>query len=253
MFSMLKKFGVNKLKSSIDNASQAIILSDLDTAGEVSVEMEEEKLDKISIEYQKAVAEYQREKKEADEIEKLFNQRMSAAEMLNSQLEAEVDEEKKSNIEKSLIKLLDVIEKLRPDVERELEEAKDAKVFMDDLKVEMEAAAESLKQVRSQINDAKRNIKKAEMAEAKAKRQEDSAKALAGIKNRTNNINNVLSAINTKADKINASAQASKMKADMLKPTKVEDDELIKNAMNMASGKAPSTASVADRLASLKR
>jgi len=252
MFNFLKTFGTKKLENSIQKAGQSIALSDLDTAADVNVDVLQKNLDKIALQYQNAVKEYQREQREADQAEHLFNTRISAAEKLSAKLEGELTDTDKMAIEQALNQLLTEIEDHKPEVEREKQEAVEAKEFMDMLKKEVDESANQLKSARKNFDSATKNLKRNELQAEQAKRKEEQIKELAGIKKKTDNLSFVLNAMNQKADEAKAQAEASKLKADLLKPVKVEDNDIIKQAMLEASGTAPKSTNMADRLAALK-
>lgn len=240
-------------ESAEQSALNALAGAAPDLMSEAGIREQEERLDKVTKEFVEAKADYEKEKREADEAEALYNQRLQAAESISAQLES-ADEEAKPKLEASLVKLLDTIEEHAPEVEREVQEAADAKVWMDEAEAVMTEISADLKNARKDLEAAKRDQSTAKKQKERAERMESRAKELAGIKKGGSGLSTAAAAMRKNAENDRKRADAATLKANMLKTSKAEDeDETIAQAMAAASGKPSAGGSLSDRLAALKK
>jgi chromosome segregation ATPase len=256
-FGFLTSFGKEKLGQAGQSITQRIVAWDPETASQAEIEEMIAELDKITVEAGKAKAEFDREQAEADAARKNYERYMSAAELLNKQLdEAKTagDQTKSGQLGTSLEKLLGDLEKLSPEVDREVREAEEAKAYYDEVKELAELTAQKVKSARAQLEGAQRDMRRAEIEKERAKARAEKAEHLSGLRKDTSSLGVALAAMNRQAENAKASASASDMKAQLLAPTREKEDEHIKAALNAVSGEsAPASSSVADRLAALKK
>ena len=129
------KFMQNLVGVKFDKAAQAgveaLVRWDPKSASEAEMRTMEQHLDDLGREVAQARRSYDSENKEAEAIQALSQQRMSAAEHLQHQVEAETDPIRKAALEKSLETLVSLLETMAPEVEREKTEALDAKNFLE--------------------------------------------------------------------------------------------------------------------------
>lgn len=253
MLGFLKAFTKTKIEDAGEALAGAIVKYDTEGATEATIKMMDDNLNQILKEAGEARFEHQKEQREADEIVKLYNQRLQAAEVLQTQIGESGDNTAKvASLSTSLEKLLILLEEMREDVEREKQEAIDAKEMLDELKVTASEAADTLKDARSELKKAKQGMKKAQLAEERAKKKAKRAEIASGIRSKTGGINTAIEAMQKRTDDAKASADASTMKARLLKPTDdVGEDPNI--AAAMSGGNDTSTMSIQDRLAALKK
>lgn len=255
-FGFLKSFGKEKLNQAGQSITQKIVSWDPESASQAEIEEMIKELDKITIEAGKAKAEYEREKAEADAARQNYDRYMSAAELLNKQLESaktEGNESKANDLNTSLVKLVGDIEKLSPEVDREVKEAGEAKSYYDEVRELAEVTAEKVKTARAHLDAAQKDMRRAEMEKERAKAKAEKAEHLAGLRKDTSGLGVALEAMNRQAEQARASADASEMKAQLLSPEKAKEDDNIKAALQAVSGGPTSTASISDRLAALKK
>lgn len=253
MLNFLRHFAGVKTDQAMQAGLEALVRWDPKGATEAELRTMEQHLDDLGMEVAQARGAYDREQKEADAIRSLLNQRMAAAEMLQTQLSAEVDPIRKGQLEKSLSTLLDMLEEMTPEVERETSEAADAKDFLGMLEQTYADAGAKLKEARRQLERAERDLKRAEQQRELAERQAEAARRAAGLAGSTNSLNIALKAMNEAAAHDLAKADAAASKAKLLAPTRPEqDDPNIAAALAAASGKAPLAQSASERLARLK-
>jgi len=253
MFKFLTTFGKNKINNAAKGLTQALVAFDPETATETQIDEMSSHLDKVGEEYAKARMMYEKEKKEADTIVSLYNKRLQTAELLQTKLDAETDEAKKGEIGKALNELVSMLETMAADVEREQEEASEAKEFMDELEISFKASSESLKTARKKLEKATKDMKIAKMRQDRSKDREDQAKVAAGVKKQADSLNLALESMGKQTEISNAKSEASKMKAKLLKPTVLEENSIISDAMKEVSGESPKSANITDRLAALKK
>jgi DNA repair exonuclease SbcCD ATPase subunit len=232
---------------------EALVRWDPKGATEAELRTMEQHLDELGLEVAEARATYEREKKEAVAIKTLLDQRMAAAEMLQSQSAAEADPARKAQIEKSLGTLLDMLEQMAPDVEREARESEEAQDFLAMLEKTYADAGGKLKAARAQLEQAERDMRRAEQQRELAERQAEAARRAAGLSGTTNSLNVALKAMNEAAAQDLAKAEAAAAKAKLLTPTRPEqDDPHIAAALAAAAGGPTPAQTPGDRLARLK-
>jgi len=130
-----------------------------------------------------------------------------------------------------LSQLVETLESMAPEVRREKEEAEDAKEVMDDPEVTVKLYAENLRTARSQLKAAARTMEKAKRDEERAAMKAERAARLAGLKQNSSILGSALESMNKQAAEAQARTDAAKHKAELLGPTKVEDNAIVKQAL----------------------
>jgi len=245
-----KHYGKSKIQQGIQSLNDAIVSFDPEGATSAAIAEMEENFDSINKEFSKAKQEWAREQKEADEIEKLRDQRMAAAEHISGQLEASPDN---AQLDAALTQLLDSLEEMADDITREVEEAVDAKEVMDELDLTVKMYADKLKSARSDMKKAANSMKKAQRQEERAEEKAARAAQQAGITSSANGLSSALESMNRQAQEAQANADAAKRKAQLLGKSEVEENDAIAAAMAAVSGEAPKPTSAKDRLAALRK
>lgn len=248
--SFFGSYGKQKVKDAGDMLISALVAFDPEGATEAEINEMSEKLVEVSEKAAKARQTMVREKQEAEQIAALYNQRISAAEILKKKLDETADAAQKQTLEKSLTTLLDTVEGMGPDVEREKEEAHDAEEFFKYLEQVTTESADKLKKARGEYSTAVRKMEKARMQEEMAKEKEEASRIASGISG--GNFSTALGAIHKITDEADARADAARKRSELLKPVSVEEDTNIAAALNEAKGVVKPT-NLADRLAALKK
>ncbi|WP_035075484.1 hypothetical protein [Maridesulfovibrio zosterae] len=250
-FNFMKSFTKTKTRDAGKSIVQAIASWDPEAASAAEIEMMEERLDKLTQQVAEARSSYQKEQKEADEINSLFDQRMKAAELLSGKLAD--NPENAAEIEEALNLLVAEMEEMKPEIDREMMEAVEAKEFMGELEEVAKAAAGKLKTARQSLDKAKRDMERAKIKQERAQERAEQSAALAGLRNDSDNIGSALSAMQREAEEATIKADALSAKAKLLAPSpKEKGNSLISQAMSEVKGDAKPT-NFADRLAALKK
>jgi hypothetical protein len=248
VFGFLSSYGKEKLKDVQANFTERLVAWDPNTATQAEIEEMIKELDKVTVEAGKAQADFLKEKKEADAARANYNNHLAAAEVLQQRIAGG----ESGDVEKSLEKLIGTLETMLPEVTREEEEAVEAESYFNDVKEIAQITADKVKTARKTLEDAHRDMKKAEMAKQKAEVRAAKAEQLAGLRKDTSNLGIALKAMQNQTTKAAAEAAASEMKSTLLSGMKDEDTN-IKNALQQVSGAPTQTSSLADRLAALKK
>jgi DNA repair exonuclease SbcCD ATPase subunit len=240
-----------------DNAFQialdAIVKWDPEGSSTAQLLTMEQNLDLIGRRVESARDAYDRERKEFDTIVTLSQQRMSAADLLQRQMDAESDPNRKAALKASLEKLVSMLEELTPNIEREKKDAQAAQEFLESLEQSYNDAATKLKTAKADLTRAQRDMAKAGHEREMAEQRAAQAREAAGLTHSTNALNVALQAMHDAAARDQQAAAAANRKAKILAPSSPEkDDPNIAAAMAAAGGAAPTGASLADRLAALK-
>jgi chromosome segregation ATPase len=242
-----------KTDKAVQAGVEALVRWDPQSASEAELRTMEQHLDELGQQVAQARQSYDKEVREADAIQALSTQRMAAAEQLQNQVNAETDAAKKSALERSLTTLVTMLEQMAPEVDREKKDVVDAKDFLETLEKTYAEAGGKLREGRSQLERAQRDMARAGQQRQMAEQQADAARRAAGLSTTTSSLNVALKAMQDSAAHDLANAEAANMKAKLLKPTQPEqEDPNIARAMQMAAGKPPTPTNLADRLAALR-
>lgn len=239
----------------MQNSVEYLVKLDPKAATEAEIRQMEEQLDKLGSELAEARIAFNREKKEAEAIEQLAAQRMAAAEKLEQQMLAETDPARQAALEKSLMTLISMLEKMNPEVERERRDAEEAGEFMGMLENTYQDMGDKLRNARSELERAQRDMKKAEQQRAASERRAEAARRAAGLASATSGLSVALKAMRESAEEDMKEAEAARMKAELLQPTKPEeDDPNIAAALASVGVGSPASAglSASNRLAMLR-
>lgn len=251
MFTFIKNLIGVKTDQAVQSGIEALVRWDPKAATEAELRTMEQHLDELGTEVARARLALSKEKKEADAIKALSDQRLAAAESLQAQAAAANDPDRKADLEKSLTRLLKLLEEMAPDIDREVKDAEDAQSFLSQLEDAYTSAGTKLKEARSQLDRAQRQMARAEQQREMAERQADAAKRAAGLASTTSGLNVALKAMQDSAEKDLVAAETANAKASLLKPTKPEEEDAnIAAALAEAAGPKPTT--VTDRLAAIK-
>ena len=253
MFNFIRNMVGVKTDQAVQGAMEALVRWDPKAATEAELRGMEQNLDELGMQVAQARAALEKEKKEADAIRALSQQRMAAAEQIQRQVEAESDPTRKAQLEKSLETLVGMLEQMAPDIDREMQDAIDAHEFLTMLEQTYAEAGAKLKSARSELDRAQRDMQRSEQQREAAARRAEAARQAAGLSSATSSLNVALKAMQDSAAKNLASAEAANAKAKLLATSKPEqEDPNIKAALQAASGARPAGTSLSDRLAALR-
>jgi chromosome segregation ATPase len=254
MFTFIRNLLGVKTDRAVNSAIEAIVRWDPKSATEAELRTMEQNLDQLGLQVAQARAAYDRERKEADQILALSQQRMAAAEQLQARLDAETDPASRAALEKSLATLVDMLEQMAPEVERERQDVVDAESFLRSLEEAYQQAGQKLRTARAELTRAEREMIRAEQQREAAERRAEAARQAAGLASASSGLSVALKAMQDNAARNLAQAEAANAKAAMLRPTRPEqEDPNIAAAMAAVSGKTAPQASLAERLQALRR
>lgn len=250
-FSFVSSFGKKKSEKVGQSIVQILASWDPETASKAELEQMEKRLNTLVQEVAEARLVYRKEQEEANAITALYNQRLKAAEILQTRLSEAPDN---AETDKALTELVRLLEEMQPEIEIEEQEAVEAKAFMEELEEVATLSAEKLKTAKKSLTKAVQDMKRAKVREERAAESSEHAAKLAGLREESDQLGSALSAMRKNADDSNAKAEAAQMKAKLLGPSKAErESSLIGEAMKEAGGQPQAAASISSRLAALKR
>jgi chromosome segregation ATPase len=253
MISFIRNLVGVKTDQAVNGAIEAIVRWDPHSATEAELRTMEEHLDSLGRQVAEARMAYEREKKEADTIQSLSQQRMAAAEQIERRMAAEADPARKAELERSLATLVGMLETMAPEVDRERQDATDAGEFLRMLEETYAQAGQKLKSARDELNRAQRDMSRAAQQRDVASRRAEAARQAAGLSGATSGLSVALKAMQDNAARNLAEAEAANAKAKLLAPTRPEqDDPNIAEALRAASGQGPAPVALSDRLAALR-
>ncbi len=254
MYTFIRNLVGVKTDQAVNGAIEAIVRWDPKSATEAELRTMEQHLDVLGRQVAEARMAFDKEKREADAIQQLSQQRMAAAEQLQRQMEGEGDPSRKSSLERSLGTLVTMLEGMTEDVEREKRDADDAGDFLHSLQDTYQQAGQKLKSARDELNRAQRDMGRAEQQRDMAERRAEAARQAAGLSGATSGLSVALKAMQDNASRNLATAEAANAKAKLLAPTRPEqDDQNIAVAMAQVQGKLPAPSNLGDRLTALRQ
>ena len=253
MFLFIRNLVGVKADRAVNGAIEAIVRWDLKSATEAELRTMEQHLDQLGLQVAQARASSDKEKREADHIVGLSQQRMAAAEQLQRRLEGESSPAGKQALERSMGTLVGMLEQMAPDVDRERQDSVDAEAFLQSLEQTYQQAGQKLRTARADLTRAERDMTRAEQQRTAAEQRAEGARQAAGLSVATSGLSVALKAMQDNAASNLAQAEAANAKAVLLRPSKPEqEDPNIAAAMAAVSGGAAPTASLGDRLAALR-
>ncbi len=250
-FGFVSVFGKKKSQKVGQSIVQILASWDPETSSKVELEQMEKRLNKLVQEVAEARQVYRKEKEEADAINKLYTQRLKAAEILQQKLEADPGN---NQIDSALAELVSELEEMQSEIEVEEQEAVEAKEYMEELEEVAKLSANKLKTAKKALSKAVQDMKRAKVREERAEEKAERSSRLAGLRDETDQLGSALSAMKKNAEESTAKAEAANMKAKLLSHSKAdESNDLIAAAMKEASGGAKTSTSISDRLSALKK
>jgi flagellar biosynthesis chaperone FliJ len=161
MLGFLRNFAGVKADNAVQAGVEALVRWDPEGASEAELRTMEQHLDDLGRQVATARQSYDREQREAEQIEALSHQRMAAAEQLQGQIASETDATRRGALERSLETLVSMLEEMTPEIEREKKDASEAKDFLEMLENGYAQAGGKLKQARSELDRARRDMARA--------------------------------------------------------------------------------------------
>jgi chromosome segregation ATPase len=254
MYTFIRNLVGVKTDQAVQGAVEAIVRWDPKSATEAELRSMEQHLDVLGRQVAEARMAFDKEKREADAIQSLSQQRMAAAEQIQHRLEAESDPTRKAELERSLSILVSMLETMAPDIEREKADAIDAGEFLHSLEDTYQQAGQKLRGARDALNRAQRDMGRADQQRDMAERRAEAARQAAGLSGATSGLSVALKAMQDNAAKNLAMAESANAKAKLLAPTRPEqDDPNIAAAMAQVQGRGPAPTNLNDRLAALRQ
>lgn len=252
MLSFIRNLVGVKADQAVDSAVAAIVRWDPQSATEAELRSMEGHLDDVGMQVAQARAAFDKERKEADAILALSQQRMAAAEQIATRLASETSPGVKAELERSLATLVKMLEEMAPEIDREKQDVVDAESFLRSLEDTYQQAGQKLKSARAELTRAQRDMGRAEQQRTIAEQRADAARQAAGLAKATSGLSVALKAMQDSAQRDLQAADAAAAKARMLTPTAPEtQDQHIAAAMAHVRGDA-SPGSLTDRLAALR-
>jgi len=205
-----------KTDQAVNSAVEAIVRWDPKSATEAELRTMEQHLDVLGRQVAEARMAFDKEKREADAILALSQQRMAAAEQIQHRADAETDAARKAELHNSLNTLVSMLEGMGPDIDREKQDAVDAQDFLQSLEQTYQQAGQKLKSARDDLNRAQRDMGWAEQQRDMAQQRAEAARQAAGLSTATSGLSVALKAMQDNASRNLADAEAANAKARLL-------------------------------------
>src|SRR5215467_13067977 len=199
MLAFLRNMVGVKADKAVQAGVEALVRWDPQSASEAEMRTMEQHLDDLGQQVARARQGYDKEQREAEAIQSLSAQRMAAAEHLQNQINTETDPARKAELERSLTTLVTMLEQMAPEVDRENKDVVDAKDFLEMLEKTYAEAGRKLREGRSQLERAQRDMARAGQQRQMAEQQADTARRAAGLSATTSSLNVALKSMQDSA------------------------------------------------------
>jgi hypothetical protein len=247
MFNFLKHLGKSKGKQLGNETRKLAFRLDREGATDAVLGEMQEQLEEFGLELATARKRSAKETKEYVEVQKLYDQRLSAAESIK----ADVDAGDYSK-EGSLLKLVELLESTAISVETEKSESEFWTSHLKTIQERYDKAALDLKSARSKISQGTAKMEQAEIIESQAKLKSEVMKRASGLASSMSSLDAALGALDDATMKAETRAEVANISLETFKSSTIEEeDEVIKAAMSEVSGES-SSMSISDRLSKLK-
>jgi len=247
MLSFLKHFGKSKAKSAGNETRKMIARLDREGFSDAVLGEMQEQLETFGVELATARKRAAKESEEYVEVQKLYDQRLAAAESIK----ADVDGGDTSK-EASLLKLVDLLETTAISVQTEKDESVFWTEHLATIQKRYDTAASDLRGARQKISQGSAKMEQAEIKQEQARLKSEEQKRASGLSSSMSSLDAALGALDDATEKAEAKAEAAEISLETFRTSNIEqEDDVIKAAMEAASGKG-SNASISDRLANLK-
>jgi chromosome segregation ATPase len=236
------------------NVTSALVQMAPETASAAQLRTMEDQLDQVGELVTKTQRELADEQTAYDKVNARYTQMMGAAEHLQAEIAAATDPAQKASLEASLAKLVAQIEDVVHELDTDKKEVEATQASLDTLNAAYQEKTTALVNAKGELTRAKNDMERASIEQKRAEQRADAARQIAGLTSNVSSVDTALDVFKQTAQKSRDAAAALDKKATALKGANdaTGGDPNIAAAM-AAAASTTSTASVADRLAALKR
>ena len=233
----------------------ALVNLDPDSAIQADLRVMEQDLDAAGKAIAGLRADLVQEHREYDAVNKQYSELMSAAELIQKEVDdPATPEATRAEKRASLARLVARIEKMAPDLDRFKAEMDTTQAQLTDAESIYREKAQGLADARRNLESAKHDLTHAQMQEQRSGKRAEDAAVVAGLRaSNSASLNTALNIMRKSADEARQRAVASDMKASALRgAADAGEDKNVAEALGKVRGEQ-STESLGDRLAKLKR
>ena len=249
----LKPYGVGKAGEVLDEFAAAVAAFDSESASKAQITMMQAELNKLSGRLFEVEAELRRAHRETVELDQRYRRYFEAAQVLQERLDRSQGDIERLQIEGSLARLVDRLEWLKPELAREQEEDREAETWTGKLRASFEDLAAKLDLAKGNLRSPERRLTSVKLRQQRLMSRDRKDAAAAGLTSAISAISVALDAMNKETVKGLAESEALKLKAEVMRGDRLENDPHIAAALGAASPKSVVDASsLRDRLARLE-
>ncbi len=251
----LKSFIGVKGHDAVQSIVAGLASIDPNAASRADLEVLERDLDATGRQVAQLRADLARERSEADAVASDYDRMYAAAHHLEGQVAGEADQNRRVELENSLAGLLDRLAAMKARLDSETRDVTDVQTLLAEAESLYKQKSAALSEAKHKLEQATRDMERAMTEKEQASRRAEQAAQLAGLREgHSTKLNTALNVFNEKAAEARREAETLRMKADSLKPMSggPSGDANVQAALAATAQRAPS-ASLSDRLASLKR
>lgn len=252
MLNFLSKLLGTHVEKGKNTIVETLIKMDPKSASEAEIKVMEENLDKITKELAGANVDMNREKAEYIAAKQLHEQRLQAADKLESMIANSSSNEEKTRNEEALAKLMDIIEEGYETLQREKTEFEESQAMYNQLDEIVKELANNLKVARSNLNKAERELKSASIEKENAERLQERAKVVAGIKKDTSSNNIALTKMKEMAAIERAHAAEIKKNTGIFSNASTQDSVIDSVMESVKKGDSNTSGTLSERLAKFR-
>lgn len=251
MFNFFKNYGKVKAETMGEKAVRLTAALDSEGVAETAIKQKQDEHSLVVQQVIEARRDYDREKKEFDDLYALYQRKLVAAEAAKQDSEANPEN---AEAAAAFHELIASVEQMAPALEREKAEYEQAGQYLHEVQQASEDIAGELMALRETITQTSREIKQAEIANQRAEKKRRQAEVLAGLRASGNKFDVAMKALQDKAAMAKAKADENNLIASQLGRPKLESSTAAQKYLDGAAPKRlGSDESMDDKLARLKR
>ncbi len=249
IFNFIKNYGKVKAEDASEGAVNFMASIDANGVSEAAIKQKQDEHNEMVKQLVDAQHSFKKEKQEFDDIYQLYNKKVAAAERAQADLDKDPSN---ADAQTALVELLDGIEKLAPRLEKEKREYEQAEQWMTELQRASDEVAQELLSLRDLVDQAKLDIKQAELDVKQQAKLKVQAEQLAGLRKSSNKFDVALTAIQKQAADKQKEADGLRIATEQLRKPTTKVSTATSKYLDDVSDSTPQE-SLQDKLARLKK
>lgn len=227
----LKHYGVAKANEVLDEFAQSVVAFDPANASKAQIAAMEGELAKLGHRLVEAEQEVKREHRETRQLQDSYSELLSAARVLEEELEGLDDPAARGAKEATLETIVVELERLKPEIDREAAEDHEVEAWRTELRRAYDELAGKIRSAHDELKSARRQMDMANL-------QRQRAELRGGLGATLSTLTTALDAMNRETARVRSEAEVLKMRADVLGGDRIAQDPGVAEALAKARGQS---------------